>query len=149
MASQRRMAGGNIVHYYAVTSPDQVIGSADLKVPANGADSLSHLTVFCCPDGQQVPDGGTTLMLLGWEPSAHLVMARRFLQEVSRLKQFPDRRVAVRLNGGFCFFEKGATRLTRLMDALDPRSRTLCARIWRTIDIQQPDMTDGCLLASQ
>ena len=41
------------------------MGSADLIVPGNGANSLSHLDVFCCEGGTQVPDGGTTVMLLG------------------------------------------------------------------------------------
>jgi hypothetical protein len=70
---------GNLIHYYSVTSPDQVVGSADLIVPGNGADSLSHLDVFCCPGGQQVPDGGTTVMLLG-AALGSLGMARRFLK---------------------------------------------------------------------
>ena len=69
---------GNLVHYYAVTSPDQVMGSADLIVPGNGADSLSHLTVFCCPGGS-VPDGGTTVMLLGMALGG-LGAARRYLK---------------------------------------------------------------------
>ena len=56
---------GNVVHYYSVTSPDQVVGSADLEVPGNGARALSHLTVFCCTGENMVPDGGTTVVLLG------------------------------------------------------------------------------------
>jgi hypothetical protein len=69
---------GNFVHYYQITSPDQVMGSADFEVPGNGADSLSHLTVFCCP-GTAVPDGGTTVMLLGLAMSG-LGVARRYLK---------------------------------------------------------------------
>jgi hypothetical protein len=69
--------GGNLVHLYGVTPEQQVVGSGDLIVPANGADSLSHLTVFCCPGG--VPDGGTTVMLLGAALGA-LGMVRRYLK---------------------------------------------------------------------
>jgi VPDSG-CTERM motif len=69
---------GNLVHYYSVTSPDQVIGSADLIVPGNGARALSHLDVFCCA-GTQVPDGGTTVILLGAALGA-LGMARRYIK---------------------------------------------------------------------
>ena len=58
---------------------DQVIGSADLIVPGNGADSLSHLTVFCCPGGVNTPDGGTTVALLGMT-LAGLGVARRYLK---------------------------------------------------------------------
>ena len=70
---------GNLVHIYSVTAPDQVIGSADLIVPGNGAKALSHLDVFCCPGGMQVPDGGTTVMLLGMALSG-LGAARRYLK---------------------------------------------------------------------
>ena len=70
---------GNLVHYYSVTSPDQVVGSADLEVPGNGARALSHLTVFCCPGEHQVPDGGTTVILLGMALSG-LGVARRYLK---------------------------------------------------------------------
>jgi hypothetical protein len=70
---------GNLVHYYTVTSPDQVSGSADLIVPGNGARALSHLDVFCCPGEHQVPDGGTTVILLGMALSG-LGVARRYLK---------------------------------------------------------------------
>jgi VPDSG-CTERM motif len=46
---------------------------ADIPVPGNG--DLSHVTVFCC--GVGVPDGGTTVMLLGAALST-LGVARRF-----------------------------------------------------------------------
>ena len=68
----------NLVHLYSVTGADQTMGSANLIVPGNGADSLSHLTVFCCP-GTAVPDGGTTVMLLGLALSG-LGAARRYLK---------------------------------------------------------------------
>ena len=70
---------GNLVHYYSVTSPDQVVGSADLIVPGNGAKALSHLDVFCCEGSTQVPDGGTTVILLGMALSG-LGVARRYLK---------------------------------------------------------------------
>jgi hypothetical protein len=69
---------GTLIHYYSVAADQGTIGSADLIVPGNGADSLSHLTVFCCPGGGQVPDGGTTVMLLGAALGA-LGMARRYI----------------------------------------------------------------------
>jgi hypothetical protein len=69
--------GGNVIHLYSVAPDQQVVGSGDLIVPANGADALSHLTVFCCPGG--VPDGGATVMLLG-AALGSLGMARRFLK---------------------------------------------------------------------
>jgi hypothetical protein len=55
---------GNLIHLYSVSDDQHFIGSGDLIVPGNGADSLSHLTVFCCA-GTVVPDSGTTAMLLG------------------------------------------------------------------------------------
>ena len=70
---------GNLVHYYQVTAPDQVMGSADLIVPGNGARALSHLDVFCCPGGVNTPDGGTTVALLGMT-LAGLGVARRYLK---------------------------------------------------------------------
>jgi VPDSG-CTERM motif len=69
---------GTLIHYYSVAADQGTTGSADLEVPGNGADSLSHLTVFCCA-GAGVPDGGTTVMLLGAALSS-LGMARRFLK---------------------------------------------------------------------
>ena len=70
---------GNLIRLYSVTAPDQVVGSADLIVPGNGAKALSHLGVFCCEGGTQVPDGGTTVILLGMALSG-LGVARRYLK---------------------------------------------------------------------
>ena len=74
----------HLVHYYSVTADQALSGSGDLIVPGNGADSLSHLDVFADgvnpnPQGTGVPDGGTTLMLLG-AALGSLGMARRFLK---------------------------------------------------------------------
>jgi hypothetical protein len=69
---------GTLIHYYSVAADQGTTGSFDLIVPGNGADSLSHLTVFCCPGGPGVPDGGATVMLLGAALGA-LGMARRYL----------------------------------------------------------------------
>jgi len=71
--------GGNLVHYYSVDTDQGTIGSADLEVPANGGDSLSHLTVFCCPGGVTTPDSGTTAMLLGGALTG-LGVVRRYMK---------------------------------------------------------------------
>jgi hypothetical protein len=57
---------GNLEHFYQVLSP-QGTGSGEfvLEIPGNGSGAFSHLSVFCCPGGGNVPDGGTTVMLLG------------------------------------------------------------------------------------
>ena len=69
---------GTLIHYYSVAADQGLVGSADLIVPGNGADSLSHLSVFCCAGGPGVPDGGTTVMLLGAALGA-LGIARRYI----------------------------------------------------------------------
>ena len=70
---------GTLAHLYSVNADQGVSGSADLQVPGNGADSLSHLTVFCCPGGGNVPDSGTTAMLLGGALTG-LGVVRRYLK---------------------------------------------------------------------
>jgi hypothetical protein len=70
---------GTLAHLYSVNADQGVSGSADLIVPGNGADSLSHLTVFCCPGGNGVPDSGTTAMLLGGALTG-LGVVRRYLK---------------------------------------------------------------------
>jgi hypothetical protein len=55
---------GTLAHLYSVNADQGHSGEADLIVPGNGASALSHLTAFCCP-AQNVPDSGTTAMLLG------------------------------------------------------------------------------------
>jgi hypothetical protein len=70
---------GTLVHFYSVASDQGLVGSADLIVPGNGADSLSHLDVFCCAGGGGVPDSGTTAMLLG-SALTGLGVVRRYLK---------------------------------------------------------------------
>jgi hypothetical protein len=69
---------GNLEHFYQVIN-DQGTGSGSfiLEIPGNGSGAFSHLSVFCCPGGPGVPDGGTTVMLLGAALST-LGVARRF-----------------------------------------------------------------------
>ena len=67
---------GNDVYAYTVTEDEGSSGTFTLEVPFGGA--LSHIDVFCCPGGTGVPDGGTTVMLLGAALGA-LGMARRYL----------------------------------------------------------------------
>jgi VPDSG-CTERM motif len=69
---------GTIADIFLVAPDQGPSGSADLTVPGQGAIALSHLTVFCCPGGV-VPDGGTTVMLLGAGLGA-LGMVRRYLK---------------------------------------------------------------------
>jgi hypothetical protein len=66
---------GNLVFLYTVSAPEGSSGDFILEVPSTGA--LSHIDVFCCPGGPGVPDGGTTVMLLGAALST-LGVARRF-----------------------------------------------------------------------
>jgi hypothetical protein len=67
---------GNDAFVYTVSADEGSSGTFTLEVPFTGA--LSHIDVFCCPGGTSVPDGGTTVMLLGAALGA-LGMARRFL----------------------------------------------------------------------
>lgn len=67
---------GNLVNYYTVSPDEGSSGTFVLEVPSTG--QLSHIDVFCCA-GEGVPDGGTTVMLLGTALGA-LGMARRFLK---------------------------------------------------------------------
>jgi hypothetical protein len=66
---------GNDVFLYTVSADEGSSGTFTLEVPFGGA--LSHIDVFCCPGGPGVPDGGTTVMLLGAALST-LGVARRF-----------------------------------------------------------------------
>jgi VPDSG-CTERM motif len=74
---------GNLGAFYSVTN-GQGVGPGtlvfeNLLIPGNGSGAFSHLTVFCCPGGNGVPDGGTTVMLLGASLGA-LGMVRRYLK---------------------------------------------------------------------
>ena len=71
---------GNLVHYYSVTAPDQVMGSADLDSTRQRRGFVVTLGCVLLPGGgTQVPDGGTTVMLLGMA-LAGLGVARRYLK---------------------------------------------------------------------
>jgi hypothetical protein len=70
---------GNVEHFYSVAADQGLTGSFDLEVPGNGADSLSHLDVFCCVGGVTTPDSGTTAMLLGGALTS-LGALRRYLK---------------------------------------------------------------------
>jgi len=67
---------GNLVNYYTVSADEGHSGDFVLEVPSHG--NLSHIDVFCCA-GEGVPDGGTTVMLLGTALGA-LGMARRYIR---------------------------------------------------------------------
>jgi hypothetical protein len=66
---------GNLVALYTVSEDEGSSGDFVLEIPSTGA--LSHIDVFCCPGGPGVPDGGTTVMLLG-AALGSLGVARRF-----------------------------------------------------------------------
>jgi hypothetical protein len=71
---------GLLEHFYQVLSPQGTgSGSFVLEIPGNGSGAFSHLSVFCCPGENNVPDGGTTVMLLGAALGAFGV-ARRYLK---------------------------------------------------------------------
>jgi hypothetical protein len=70
---------GTIADIFSVAPDQGLVGSADLAVPGNGADSLSHLTAFCCVGGVTTPDSGATAMLLG-SALTGLGFLRRYLK---------------------------------------------------------------------
>jgi hypothetical protein len=68
---------GNLVNLYTVSEDQGSSGDFILQIPSTG--NLSHISVFCCPGGNGVPDGGTTVMLLG-AALGSLGMVRRYLK---------------------------------------------------------------------
>jgi len=73
-----RVGQGTMVYRFYGVSPDERInGSGDVTL-ADVGRNISHITFFGSPGGQ-VPDGGTTVMLLG-AALGSLGMARRFLK---------------------------------------------------------------------
>ena len=60
--------GGNL---YTVSADEGVKNTVGFTINAPLAGksgmfaTISHIDIFCCPSGQRVPDGGTTVMLLG------------------------------------------------------------------------------------
>jgi hypothetical protein len=66
-----------LYRFYGVSADESLVGSGTATFD-DPVKNISHLTFFGSPGGQ-VPDGGTTVMLLGAALGA-LGMARRFLK---------------------------------------------------------------------
>jgi hypothetical protein len=69
---------GMLYRFYGVT-PDQAIQGSGIVTFDNPMKDISHITFFGSPGGGQVPDGGTTVMLLG-AALCVLGRTRRFLR---------------------------------------------------------------------
>ena len=69
-------AGGQLYRFYGVSADEAVAGSGTVTFD-NPVKNISHITFFGSPGGT-VPDGGTTVMLLGAALST-LGVARRYL----------------------------------------------------------------------
>ena len=77
--------GGGSANFYTVTADEGVVSDPAnpfiIHTPDNGGGQLpniSHIQVFCCPGGN-VPDSGTTAMLLG-SALAGLGLVHRYLK---------------------------------------------------------------------
>ena len=70
---------GHIYRFYGVSADETVIGEGIVTFD-NPVRGISHITFFGSPGGNGVPDGGTTVMLLG-AALGSLGMARRFLKK--------------------------------------------------------------------
>jgi hypothetical protein len=71
---------GHIYRFYGVSADEALIGSGTVTFD-DPVRAISHITFFGSPGGGgQVPDGGTTVMLLG-AALGSLGMARRFLKK--------------------------------------------------------------------
>ena len=68
---------GMLYRFYGVSADEALIGSGTVTFD-NPVKNISHISFFGSPGGGQVPDGGSTVMLLGAALSA-LGIARRFL----------------------------------------------------------------------
>ena len=68
--------GGQLYRFYGVSADENVSGSGTVSFAIR---NISHVSFFGSPTGQQVPDGGTTIMLLGAALST-LGVARRYLK---------------------------------------------------------------------
>ena len=68
---------GMLYRFYGVSADETLIGSGTVTFD-NPVKNISHISFFGSPGGQ-VPDGGTTVMLLG-AALGSLGMARRFLK---------------------------------------------------------------------
>ena len=71
--------GGMLYRFYGVSADETLVGSGTVTFD-NPVRDISHITFFGSPGGGQVPDGGTTVMLLG-AALGSLGMARRFLKK--------------------------------------------------------------------
>jgi hypothetical protein len=69
---------GHIYRFYGVSADEALVGSGTVTFD-NPVRDISHITFFGSPGGNGVPDGGTTVMLLG-AALGSLGMARRFLK---------------------------------------------------------------------
>ena len=67
-----------LYRFYGVSADETLIGSGTVTFD-NPVKNISQVDFFGSPDGQ-VPDGGTTVMLLGTALGS-LGMARRFLKK--------------------------------------------------------------------
>jgi hypothetical protein len=70
---------GHIYRFYGVSDDQALIGSGTVTFD-DPVRNISHITFFGSPGGNGVPDGGTTVMLLG-AALGSLGMARRFLKK--------------------------------------------------------------------
>jgi hypothetical protein len=70
--------GNHLYRFYGVSADEALIGSGTVTFD-NPVKNISHISFFGSPGGQ-VPDGGTTVMLLG-AALGSLGMARRFLKK--------------------------------------------------------------------
>jgi hypothetical protein len=70
---------GMLYRFYGVSADETLVGSGTVTFD-NPVRGISHITFFGSPGGGQVPDGGTTVMLLG-AALGSLGMARRFLKK--------------------------------------------------------------------
>ena len=72
--------GGN---FYIVDADQGVSGTFTVNAPVTGGSGkfagISHIDVFCCAGGTNVPDGGTTVMLLG-SALTGLGLLRRYIK---------------------------------------------------------------------
>jgi hypothetical protein len=67
-----------LYRFYGVSADEALIGSGTVTFD-DPARNISHISFFGSPGGNGVPDGGTTVMLLGTALGA-LGMARRYLK---------------------------------------------------------------------
>jgi protein with PEP-CTERM/exosortase system signal len=77
----RIQGSGEVYKFYGVSADEKINGEGDVSLADVGQNGrqISHITFFGSPGGT-VPDGGTTVMLLGAALSS-LGMARRFLKK--------------------------------------------------------------------